>query len=46
MLPILSEQPRHLGYQPVYVAFPYDLQVFPCSGWATGSLNLGSKFIK
>ena len=25
MLPILSEQPRHLGYWPVYVGFPYDL---------------------
>ena len=25
MLPILSEQPRHLGYRPVYVGFPYDL---------------------
>ena len=25
MLPILDEQPRHLGYQPVYVGFPYDL---------------------
>ena len=25
MLPILSEQPQHLGYRPVYVGFPYDL---------------------
>ena len=25
MLPILSEQPRHLGYRPVYVGFPYDM---------------------
>ena len=25
MLPILGEQPRHLGYRPVYVGFPYDL---------------------
>ena len=25
MLPILSEQPRHQGYRPVYVGFPYDL---------------------
>ena len=25
MLPILCEQPRHLGYRPVYVGFPYDL---------------------
>ena len=25
MLPILGEQPRHRGYQPVYVGFPYDL---------------------
>ena len=25
MLPILSEQPRHLGFRPVYVGFPYDL---------------------
>ena len=25
MLPILAEQPRHLGYRPVYVGFPYDL---------------------
>ena len=23
--------------------FPYNLKVFLCSGWATGSLNLGSK---
>ena len=23
--PILGEQPRHLGYRPVYVGFPYDL---------------------
>ena len=40
MLPILGEQPRHLGYRPVYVGFPYDLKVFPCSGWATGSLKV------
>ena len=25
MLPILGQQSRHLGYQPVYVGFPYDL---------------------
>ena len=25
MLPILSEQPRHLGHRPVYVGFPYAL---------------------
>ena len=25
MLLILGEQPRHLGYRPVYVGFPYDL---------------------
>ena len=25
MLPILGEQPWHLGYRPVYVGFPYDL---------------------
>ena len=25
MLPILGEQPRHLGYRPVYVGFPHDL---------------------
>ena len=27
MLPILSEQPRHQGYRPVYVGFPW---VFSC----------------
>ena len=25
MLPILGEQPRHPGYRPVYMGFPYDL---------------------
>ena len=25
MLPILGEQPRPLGYRPVFVGFPYDL---------------------
>ena len=25
MLPILGEQPQHLGYRPVYLGFPYDL---------------------
>ena len=25
MLPLLGEQPRHQGYRPVYVGFPYDL---------------------
>ena len=31
MLPILSEQPRHLGYRPVYVGFP----VFRLGDWFT-----------
>ena len=44
MLQILGKQPRHLGYH--LCGFSLWFVGFPCSGWATGSLNLGSTFTK
>ena len=47
MLPSLGEQPRHLGYRPVYVGFfPMTFRFPRVLGWATGSLNLDSKLTK